>query len=75
MLPLLKKTVQKVLDGITLMKEITKNAKEKIASTKTSIKDLLVQKKAEADRYNQEMRRNRQTKEMNKKPHRDGPSL
>ena len=75
MLPLLKKTVQKVLDGITLMKEITKNAKEKIASTKTSIKDLLVQKKAEADRYNQEMRRNRQTKESDRKPHRDGPSL
>jgi len=59
LIPFLKNMVQRALKAIDLIKDVTRNTKDKIEKTGISIKDRLVDAKARADQYNNENSRNR----------------
>ncbi|MCR4866623.1 MAG: plasmid recombination protein [Lachnospiraceae bacterium] len=59
LIPFLKTMVQKALKAIDLIKDVTRNTKDKIERAGTSIKDRLADAKARADQHNNLNSRNR----------------
>jgi len=70
-IPFLKTMVQKALKAIDLIKDVTRNTKDKIERTGISIKDRLADAKARADQHNNENSRNRSSERSEHRQSRD----
>ena len=57
LIPFLKNMVQRALKAIDLIKNVTKNTRDKIEKTGLSIKERLAEAKARANQYNHEVNR------------------
>lgn len=71
LIPFLKSMVQKALKAIDLIKDVTKNTKDKIKTTGISIKSRLADAKARADQYNNENSRSRINEQFLQRQQRD----
>ncbi len=71
LIPFLKTMVQKALKAIDLIKDVTRNTKDKIERTGISIKDRLADAKARADQHNNVNSRNRFSERSEHKQRKD----